>query len=78
MKTGERIRSVIFEGDPGVVFDLEVVNEYHGDYDIDWGVRRDSVTGAEIERYNLRYALQIIWDQRPAAQAASQPSNPET
>jgi hypothetical protein len=43
---------------------LETLNEFHGDYDMDWIVmklRDGSPSGKEVERYNCRFIVGIVW-----------------
>lgn len=40
---------------------MVVVNEFHGEYDIDWIVHKDS-EGKEIRRLNTKMVEMIVWE----------------
>lgn len=63
-----RIKSFITQDGNTVTGDynhyLEILNEEHGDYDIDWILMRckDGVDCKEVERYSCKYIQSIAWE----------------
>uniref|UniRef100_A0A6H1ZA13 Uncharacterized protein n=1 Tax=viral metagenome TaxID=1070528 RepID=A0A6H1ZA13_9ZZZZ len=40
---------------------LETLNEFHGEYDIDWIIQKEN--GVEVARHNTKYIETIIWEE---------------
>jgi len=40
---------------------LVMINEFHGDHDLNWVLLIDDKTNKEIERYNARFLAIIEW-----------------
>lgn len=70
MESGKKVKSielpqgenVFVRGDENHY--LETLNEFHGDYDMDWIVmklRDGSPDGKEVERYNCKFIVGIVW-----------------
>ena len=45
---------------PGEHQHMVTLNEYHGEYDVDWVLLVDG-NGHEMARYNTRYLASIVW-----------------
>lgn len=63
IKSIELPSGVIVSGDENHY--LETLHEFHGDHDMDWVVmkqRDGSQDGKEIERYNCKFIICIVWD----------------
>ena len=68
MKTGRKVKMVIFNSQEQLQstdeFTLEILNEYHGTYDLDWILQKDAM-GKEIGRHNVQSIESIIWEETP-------------
>lgn len=40
---------------------LEILNEFHGEYDLDWVVKK--IDGREVVRYNCKTIDTIVWEE---------------
>lgn len=40
---------------------METLNEYHGEYDLDWVIEK--INGKEIARHNTKYIETIVWEE---------------
>ena len=62
-KSGIKIRAIYFPNGERVVANysctLETLNEFHGEYDIDWVILLQD--GNETARYNTRHIESIVW-----------------
>lgn len=66
METGKKVATVYFgNGDkvsaPEAGGTLEILNESHGTYDMDWVVQKNG-EGVETSRHNMTYVESIIWE----------------